>query len=853
MTRPTCSFCESAVPDGGGFCPRCGGEVPEHAGETLLLLQLQAVRTTIRARALGVLGPAVRAAAELLGREPGLAARCADALVWTGREAFRLLDEDAGLSRTLPAAELVAGLLPPTLYPELRTHVADHQKVRDAFVRAEAGWKQGGPPSARKARAWFDALADKSGFDPKGLRACVYAAPHQWPTVAAALDADAFEAARALREVAAGDAEFAQKNYGRARACYAAARKAEPSAAAADGLARCAAATGDPAGAVAHSREAVRLGSTDPFTFNRLAWTLCTTGTPTSAGVGEAVRAARRAVELAPATAAFWDTLAEALERAGDLHGAAAAARESLRWGRGKDAYQTRMDRLCALLPAPASDDEIDLSGSPRAGENGVELARPADSGVALGRSPGADDGGDLELSLEADSSEAGPVSAKPRPTPKLPVSSDSDSEFELTLDDSADAGSLGNLESAALDDEGKWDNFETDFEIPNVSDESGCEAVARESDADSEESSEDIVFDDEDGAGEDDSSASGEALLADDEDEDSPRASMSRPRRSARDDEADARPAKPTGGWRTPAAGAAKPTGGWWARLTGRGGRAEVPKPATDQVHFSVTAPAVMQPGRAYVIDAWAHLAAQRQEVLERAREAQRGGPIASRTKGGMEVARGTTVAVHLRVPTLVIDDPEDTILWTGEIGNATFPVRVPANTPAGAQPGTLRVFASGLEVAKLHFELEVGAAEAPPAPVAARERRHRTAFASYASPDRDAVLARVQGIQKVLPDLDVFVDVAALRSGDRWAERLEKEVVGRDVFYLFWSAHARASDWVRREWQTALAARGVEYIDPVPLAPPDQVAPPPELAAHLHFNDWVLAYTRGRPTPPG
>ena len=53
-------------------------------------------------------------------------------------------------------------------------------------------------------------------------------------------------------------------------------------------------------------------------------------------------------------------------------------------------------------------------------------------------------------------------------------------------------------------------------------------------------------------------------------------------------------------------------------------------------------------------------------------------------------------------------------------------------------------------------------------------REQRLRTAFASYASQDRDAVLARVQGIQKALPSLDVFLDVASLRSGQRWKEQL-------------------------------------------------------------------------------
>ncbi len=239
---------------------------------------------------------------------------------------------------------------------------------------------------------------------------------------------------------------------------------------------------------------------------------------------------------------------------------------------------------------------------------------------------------------------------------------------------------------------------------------------------------------------------------------------------------------------------------------------------------------------------------AQHRQEVLERARQAQRGKEIHVRSKGGVAVERGTTLMVRLSIPDFVVDDPEDVLVWEGDIGNATFPFRVPRDTVSGSFNGLVSFRADGLEIAKLHFDLVVGQHEAPQQPLTVKEKRFRTAFASYASEDRDAVLARVQGIQKVIPQLDIFLDVASLRSGQRWAEQLVNEVTGRDIFYLFWSAHAQKSEWVRREWQTALQARGIDYIDPVPLAPPDEVPPPPELAGQLHFNDWVLAYMRGR-----
>ena len=151
------------------------------------------------------------------------------------------------------------------------------------------------------------------------------------------------------------------------------------------------------------------------------------------------------------------------------------------------------------------SSDEVDLgsmpkekSGKPRAGESGINLARPADSGINLENKKKGDSGkslakkkppvveedsDDFELSLEP-AGKSGPKNGGPKSKP--PVTSDSDSEFELTLDDSGEGSSL---EAAALEsaDGDKNDIFETDFEIPSMADESGSEAVALESDTDLE------------------------------------------------------------------------------------------------------------------------------------------------------------------------------------------------------------------------------------------------------------------------------------------------------------------------------------------------------------------------------
>jgi hypothetical protein len=152
-------------------------------------------------------------------------------------------------------------------------------------------------------------------------------------------------------------------------------------------------------------------------------------------------------------------------------------------------------------------------------------------------------------------------------------------------------------------------------------------------------------------------------------------------------------------------------------------------------------------------------------------------------------------------------------------------------------------------VQIARLLFAVEVGDPEKPPQDLGAALRRVGSAFASYASEDRAAVLQWRRGA--ALAGVDVLVDVLSLREGQDWERALREEVASRDLFCLFWSAPASRSAWVEREWRSALAARSLDYIHPVPLADPRDVPPPKELAGSKHFNDLarvVIDYERAR-----
>ena len=264
------------------------------------------------------------------------------------------------------------------------------------------------------------------------------------------------------------------------------------------------------------------------------------------------------------------------------------------------------------------------------------------------------------------------------------------------------------------------------------------------------------------------------------------------------------------------------------------------------DQIHFSVTSPPVILAGNSHIVDIWAYLECQRKEVMKRAREETIGRKIIVKSKGPVKVERGTVVTVNLQISGLEVVPQEDTILWEGEIGNAQFKVTVPSGFPLGKCLGTAIFFVNGLPITKLFFELQIGSLLTQPVNIPAREKRYNTVFASYASKDLNEVLGRIQGLRKAIPDLDIFLDVANLRSGENWRKRLQDEIQQRDTLFLFWSQAASISEYVNWEWRRALETHGIDFIDPVPLVSPEEVPPPKELADKLHFNDWMLAYRR-------
>jgi hypothetical protein len=256
-----------------------------------------------------------------------------------------------------------------------------------------------------------------------------------------------------------------------------------------------------------------------------------------------------------------------------------------------------------------------------------------------------------------------------------------------------------------------------------------------------------------------------------------------------------------------------------------------ESPRISPDAVRFTVLAPSRVKRGTSFRLEVLAHESHAKWQIPR---------DFQIRSAGPYPIVSGTSMTMRVTIPTLGFDDAE-VMVWLRQTGAALFLVNVSDESRFGEHVGSVEVTVSGLRIARIPFSIDVGESVAEPRSVNDSPTFVRSAFASYASEDRERVLGRVQGMEKVVPSIDIYLDVLSNRSGENWKQRIELEIAKRDTFYLFWSTFARQSTEVEHEWRFALSHRGEDFIDPVPLDPPDK-APPPKELSHKHFSDRMM-----------
>jgi len=266
------------------------------------------------------------------------------------------------------------------------------------------------------------------------------------------------------------------------------------------------------------------------------------------------------------------------------------------------------------------------------------------------------------------------------------------------------------------------------------------------------------------------------------------------------------------------------------------------------DQVLCTVFAPPFVAPGQSLLVQVFAHLAEQAADAAAIAEELDTDAQRRTFQSLLAPLPVGGRLDFELRMPGLEVDDPVASLVWQRRPEAVQFGVRVPPETLAGAFIGTVDVSLNAAPVGHVKFKLVV-ADDAPKRrtePQGESARRYTAAFISYASKDRDKVLARVQMLSVM--GVRYFQDLLSIEPGERWEKKLELGIDECDLFLLFWSSESKRSEWVRKEVRYALARRGDDEMAPPEIRPvivegPPIIEPWEELA-HLHFNDRLLYF---------
>lgn len=257
------------------------------------------------------------------------------------------------------------------------------------------------------------------------------------------------------------------------------------------------------------------------------------------------------------------------------------------------------------------------------------------------------------------------------------------------------------------------------------------------------------------------------------------------------------------------------------------------------DDVQFRGTTPQTIRPGEYFPVKIMIY---REDDYLRADREsAAVADQTTSASSSVFQATYGQNFRIALQSPDIPLDCETQQLQWNGKFATADFEIYLPEDYNRRQLRLRGRVYADNAVLTDLKLILQVGSAQ--PQNIVCEKIQLRSAFISYASSDRAKVVARIQGIQLARPDMDLFFDVESLRRGEHWETRLYHEISQRDLFYLFWSQNAAASEWVQKELQYALAQKTADYIEPIPLEGPES-CPPPQCLLDKHFNDWTLRY---------
>jgi Tol biopolymer transport system component len=301
-------------------------------------------------------------------------------------------------------------------------------------------------------------------------------------------------------------------------------------------------------------------------------------------------------------------------------------------------------------------------------------------------------------------------------------------------------------------------------------------------------------------------------------------------------------------------------------------------PAVVDENVQFTVYRANAVQPEVWYPLLAFAHLAERRPDAppgqpdpLEqvRALATQVLGDEAAYSAPRVDARGGVPREGQLTFAPLVegVDFNPRTLTfeWQEDVHQQNFRLKARPATAGRVLRGRLTVYLGAFILADVDLTFRVDFAAPPPptptvrpvtplatssAPPMSLELQltpvtavpYQKVFPSYSHKDL-AIVHQAEAYGKALGHV-YLRDRLALRSGENWEQRLLELIDEADIFQLFWSSNSMTSEYVRREWEHALALGRREFIRPtyweVPMPHSANPLLPPDELAKLHFHGF-------------
>lgn len=257
----------------------------------------------------------------------------------------------------------------------------------------------------------------------------------------------------------------------------------------------------------------------------------------------------------------------------------------------------------------------------------------------------------------------------------------------------------------------------------------------------------------------------------------------------------------------------------------------------APQEVRLGASAPSAVRPGDEFTARFIAYLEEAEEKIKTKLRRLS---PLAT---SHLDIKRcrwrpNTEVKVILSGRGLEVEEAMQSFLWQAPHVIVDFDVKISPEVSLGTTTLKFDAFIDDIRVAKLRIDLQITDTIGQEQRKEVTTHCTRTAFASYSSKDRGRVVDRLASV-RINAGIDVFLDCLSMKPGEVWKSTIEREILKRDQFLLFWSQAAAKSKWVTWEWQTALNEKGKQDIQIHPL---QANVPPPAELSDLHFNDIFM-----------